>query len=512
MSQLSPAQHGMWIAARKGAGTAYHMPVVIRLSRQPDPDALAKACHGLLQRHPVLGSAVAERDGIPHLVPAAELPVLQRAATVDEVVGRPFDLAAGPLVRFALVGADTLVVVAHHLVLDGGSKDVLVADLDTLLAGGVPGPGRARAEGDAASPDPAEAAGFWAGRPHQAEQTVVAGEVLRSRSTAEGALLEFSLDIPRLDGLSRFEVLTAALHTLLASYGNGEVVTALDLSTRPEELGGEIGCWVNELPLASRPTAGTPFRGFAASLRAELRGVYRYREVPLARAVPGLRPHAALAPVSLSYRRLAEERPALGEVEWLAFNHGVRGALQLQVVQGATGAHVSLRHDPRELTDPARFADDLTRLLAAVADGPDRSLGELTPFTTAPQAATAPPLSGPAAGSPAGSASVSAPAAGSAAGSAASAPDTAAAPESATAPDAASPADDPMVAQVTSIWEAVLELSPIEPHDDIFDLGGHSLTITQIISRMEQQLGVEISLDDFFDNPTVAGVVAVVRG
>jgi acyl carrier protein len=72
--------------------------------------------------------------------------------------------------------------------------------------------------------------------------------------------------------------------------------------------------------------------------------------------------------------------------------------------------------------------------------------------------------------------------------------------------------DDPLIAQVRDIWESVLDLSPIEPHDDIFDLGGHSLTITQIISRMEQQLGVEISLDDFFDNPTVAGVVAVVRG
>ncbi|WP_448316678.1 condensation domain-containing protein [Streptomyces sp. CO7] len=498
MSQLSPAQHGMWIAARKGAGTAYHMPVVIRLSRQPDPDTLAKACHALVQRHPVLGSAVAESDGVPRLVPAAELPVLRRAATVDEVVGRPFDLAVGPLVRFALVGADTLVVVAHHLVFDGGSKDVLVADLDTLVAGGVlDPPGTARAEGDAASPDPAEAAAFWAGRPHQAERTVVAGEVLRSRATSEGAVLEFPLDVPRLDGLSRFEVLTAALHTLLASYGNGEVVTALDLSTRPEELGGEIGCWVNELPLASRPTSGTPFRGFAASLRAELRGIYRHREVPLARAVPGLRPHAALAPVSLSYRRLAEERPALGEVEWLAFNHGVRGALQLQVVQGATGAWVSLRHDPRELTDPARFADDLTRLLAAVAEGPDRSLGELTPFTAVPATgATTPPAAEAAASSP----------------DAAIAPSTAAALPEATTPDAASTADDPMTAQVTAIWEAVLELSPIEPHDDIFDLGGHSLTITQIISRMEQQLGVEISLDDFFDNPTVAGVVAVVRG
>jgi hypothetical protein len=28
---------------------------------------------------------------------------------------------------------------------------------------------------------------------------------------------------------------------------------------------------------------------------------------------------------------------------------------------------------------------------------------------------------------------------------------------------------------------------------------------------MQQQLGVEIGLDDFFDNSTIAGVVAVIR-
>lgn len=45
---------------------------------------------------------------------------------------RPFDVATGPLCRFTLVrrpGGVTLIVVAHHIVFDGGSKDVLVHDL-----------------------------------------------------------------------------------------------------------------------------------------------------------------------------------------------------------------------------------------------------------------------------------------------------------------------------------------------------------------------------------------------
>jgi acyl carrier protein len=305
--------------------------------------------------------------------------------------------------------------------------------------------------------------------------------MLTSRAAAEGGVLEFPLTVPEVEGLTHFETLVAALHTLLASYGNAEVVTALDLSTRPAEAAGHIGCWVNELPLASRPTAATPFDAFAAGLRAGLRELYRHREVPLARAVPGLRPHAALAPVSVSYRRLSGERPALGEVEWLAFNHAVRGALQLQVAEGPDGATASLRFDPRELPDPGRVADDLVRLLAAVGEDPGRALTDLVPF------APAVPLAAPAS-APAGSAIPGDPAV------------------------PAGPDDDPLVGRIRAIWEEILEFAPIGPDDDIFDLGGHSLTITQIIARMEQQLGLEISLDDFFDNPTIAGVVEVIRG
>ncbi|WP_055591134.1 condensation domain-containing protein [Streptacidiphilus griseoplanus] len=486
MSQLSFTQHGMWIAARMGAATAYHMPVVISLAGAPDRSALAKACAAVVERHPLLGSAVRESDGEPRLVPAAEPPVLESADSIEEVVTRPFDLGAGPLVRFALVGGRTLVAVAHHLVFDGHSKDLLVADLAAYYRGDTPEElvprDHAGAQRDRVTARMEEAAGFWAQRWHEPADTAVAGEVLHSRGAADGEVLEFPLEIPGLDGVTPFEVLVAAVHTLLGSYGNPEVVTALDLSTRTEAEAGHIGPHVNELPLFSRPSAGTPFAQFAAELRTELRELYRFREVPLARAVPGIRPHAALAPVSISYRRLPEVASPLGDVQWLAFNHSVRGALQLQIAHGPQGALASLRHDPLELSDAGRFADDLTRLLAAVAREPGRPLGELADFSSGPlRAARTPETVAPAAPAPA-------------------------AHDSATAA-----AGDPLVEEVRTIWEQVLELTPVGLDDDIFDLGGHSLTITQIIARMQQQLGLEIGLDDFFDNPTIAGVVAVAR-
>ncbi|MGW5354871.1 condensation domain-containing protein [Streptomyces sp. NPDC004031] len=479
--QLSFTQHGMWIAARMGAGTAYHMPLVVALDGDVDRGALAKACHAVVERHPLLGCALSDADGDPALVPAGRLPALEEAGTVAEAVTRPFDLHTGPLVRFVLVGGDTLVVVAHHLVFDGASKDLLVADLATYYEGGIPAEleeaDHAAAQRERVAELLPQAADFWAERWHEPAATAVPGGALRSRGAADADVLEMPLPLPRLDGLTSFEVLVAAVHVLLASYGNAEVVTALDLATRTEAEAAHIGAYVNELPLFSRPSGQQAFADFAAGLRTELREIYRYREVPLARAVPGLRPHAALAPVSISYRRLPDTRSPLGEVRWLAFNHSVRGALQLQVAHGPAGAVASLRYDPLELPAAGRFVDDLTRLLDAAGRDPRQRLADLVDFT-------APVVQGE--------------------------EDADVAPAAAPADDALA-AGDPLVAQVREIWEQVLDMAPIGLHDDIFDLGGHSLTITQIIARMQQQLGVEIGLDDFFDNSTVAGVVAVIR-
>ncbi|WP_344056182.1 amino acid adenylation domain-containing protein, partial [Sphaerisporangium rubeum] len=67
--------------------------------------------------------------------------------------------------------------------------------------------------------------------------------------------------------------------------------------------------------------------------------------------------------------------------------------------------------------------------------------------------------------------------------------------------------------QVRRIWREVLDLDEagevgdIALDDDLFDLGGHSLTMTQITARVRDRLGVDVSLDAFFDDPTIGGVV-----
>ncbi|MCX5205527.1 amino acid adenylation domain-containing protein [Streptomyces sp. NBC_00237] len=70
---------------------------------------------------------------------------------------------------------------------------------------------------------------------------------------------------------------------------------------------------------------------------------------------------------------------------------------------------------------------------------------------------------------------------------------------------------DETTATVRRIWAEVLRLPEVGPEDDLFDLGGHSLTVIQIAARIRDALGVELDFDVFFDVPTPAAIAALVR-
>ncbi|ELS49666.1 thioester reductase domain protein [Microcystis aeruginosa FACHB-905 = DIANCHI905] len=59
---------------------------------------------------------------------------------------------------------------------------------------------------------------------------------------------------------------------------------------------------------------------------------------------------------------------------------------------------------------------------------------------------------------------------------------------------------------VAEIWQNVLGLKQISIFDNFFDLGGHSLKATQVISRLREQLAINIPLNYLFSEPTVAGL------
>ncbi|MES1242897.1 MAG: amino acid adenylation domain-containing protein, partial [Acidobacteriota bacterium] len=59
---------------------------------------------------------------------------------------------------------------------------------------------------------------------------------------------------------------------------------------------------------------------------------------------------------------------------------------------------------------------------------------------------------------------------------------------------------------LAGIWAEVLGLERIGIRDDFFDLGGHSLLILRVLSRVREAFGADLVPRDVFDAPTVAGL------
>ncbi|HEY0409034.1 MAG TPA: condensation domain-containing protein, partial [Candidatus Dormibacteraeota bacterium] len=162
---LSFGQERLWFLDQlTPGGTAYNVPVAIRLRGSLDAAALAGTFGEIVRRHESLRTTFAagdagawQRVGPPTFAARAALscidlgglPAAARMATGIALAmaeaERPFDLARGPLLRTALVrlsgskeageaGDHLLLVTMHHIVSDGWSIGILVHELGALYA------------------------------------------------------------------------------------------------------------------------------------------------------------------------------------------------------------------------------------------------------------------------------------------------------------------------------------------------------------------------------------------
>jgi amino acid adenylation domain-containing protein len=65
---------------------------------------------------------------------------------------------------------------------------------------------------------------------------------------------------------------------------------------------------------------------------------------------------------------------------------------------------------------------------------------------------------------------------------------------------------------IANIWQEVLRLKKVGMHDNFFDLGGHSLLMVQVHSKLRQAFEKKISMVEMFQYPTIASVAKHLNG
>ncbi|HEX8274268.1 MAG TPA: amino acid adenylation domain-containing protein, partial [Longimicrobiaceae bacterium] len=431
---LSFAQERLWLVDQMEPGSAvYNIPMAWRLEGALDEAALEKALGEIIQRHEALRTVFAEVDGSPVQVIApfggfalpvedlSDLGEADREAALGQRAGeeaaRPFDLAAGPLFRAALLrlgGEDhALLLSMHHIVSDGWSMGVFFRELSALYA--------AYREG-AESPLPELGVQYADYAAWQREQ--LAGETLerqlaywKERLAGAPELLELPTDHPRpavqtyrgaavpvelsrellerLQALGRSEgatlymMLLGAFQVLLSRYsGSEDVVVGSPIAGRTRgEVEGLIGFFVNTLVLRVDLSGDPSFRELLGRVREATLGAYEHQEMPFERLVAELRPerslsHSPLFQVSFTMDSAQDTGGGLAglSVQGVATEIAVaKFDLSLGLAATARGLRGELNYST-DLFEPGtalRMARHLERVLEQVARDADVHLSGL---------------------------------------------------------------------------------------------------------------------------------------
>ncbi len=141
---LNAGQTGIYLECVQAPDTLkYNIPVFVRLPEDVERERLIVAVGTAAEGHEALFAVVRESRGVPAIVfKRTEIRVdTLRADRIEEGVRdfiRPFDLANGPLYRFAYLSTpegDGLLLDVHHIVFDGFSLHLLLDEIAAAYGG-----------------------------------------------------------------------------------------------------------------------------------------------------------------------------------------------------------------------------------------------------------------------------------------------------------------------------------------------------------------------------------------
>ncbi|MEU0391133.1 amino acid adenylation domain-containing protein, partial [Streptomyces chartreusis] len=287
---LSPLQEGLLFHALFDEDTVdvYNVQLAFDLSGALDVGVLRRSAEVLVGRHASLRACFREREnGEPVQVIAGSVSVPWRVVDLSDLPGAGqrervarlleeeraarFDMASAPLMRFLVIrlapDRHKLVIMNHHILLDGWSSPLVVRELFELYGWG--GDGSALPAPVPYRPYPAwlarqdrtQAEAIWREALAGAEPTRLAPTGHRSQAgTREETVVQLSGEadsairqLARRHGLTVNTVLQTAWALLLARLtGKDDVVFGMTVSGRPAQIPGieqMVGLFINTVPV-----------------------------------------------------------------------------------------------------------------------------------------------------------------------------------------------------------------------------------------------------------------------
>jgi amino acid adenylation domain-containing protein len=434
---LSHAQQRQWFLWQLApGGNAYHVSLVLRLRGPLRADALQAAAGRLLERHETLCTVFrAAADGTPAqwILPAgpADLPVIDLRETpagerdalaiaqAQRLHDQPFDLARGPLLRLVLMRtADhehLLAVVAHHIVSDGVSMQLLVNELAALYAAQLQGtavplaaPALQYADHAAwqrswlAAGESARQLAWWRNQLGDAQAVLTLPTdhprppepAYRAQRHAIGLpadLLERLRGLAQARGATLFMVQLAALQALLHRWtGHGDIRVGVPVAGRVRtEAAAMIGLFVNTVVLRNVMHGRTSLAQVLDHAREAALGAQAHQDLPFEQLVEALQPqrsasHHPLFQVMFNHQR--EQASAFSAMPGLTLQRlaplqqAAQFELVLDTIERADGSVEAGFVYAAELFEPAtieRLAGHYVALLQALAAQPGMALGDV---------------------------------------------------------------------------------------------------------------------------------------
>ncbi|MCX5403585.1 amino acid adenylation domain-containing protein [Streptomyces sp. NBC_00335] len=408
--ELAPNQVDLYTADRAAEDPAtYNVTAVYRITGKLDPVRLAERFELLLDTHPVLAARVLEDGGTWYLETAPNRPRLHRVdlpverdgaearLRVHSELTHPLDLATGPLLRATLLtypaGTADLVLVAHHLVVDAPSLELIAR---RLLVGEETKPVHTFADWSAAARDRLPGR---AGRAAEIRAELAAADTLPSldwagepggTGAAGGGTAEADVPAHLHDGVRKLasELGIAAHSVFLAAAGFvlgrnsacARPVVGTTVSRRSPAHAATIGYFNNTAAIPVHLDEDSLVTDFLRAVHGRSVQAYRDADLPLSSVLP----ESGLAAPQLVVSAIAAP-PELRDGDLLAVPHRDEGLgtahfpLTLGLYQEPdrpAGIRMLLRHQRSLVTETAAalFCRQVVSVLAAFTENPGQRL------------------------------------------------------------------------------------------------------------------------------------------